>query len=257
MSTRHTRNRPAKTTGGRNRPASAKRPPASRGRQRPAVSRRRARSSLQLWGPIVLLVVAVVAGIALESARSHSRASVAVPAHALGPNGGELLGRPSAPVLVEEYGDFQCPHCRDFQRDVVPTIDRLVDQGKVRFDYHPIGFIGPESTTAANAATCAGDQGKFWQYHDALFAAQGPENSGTFSNAELQRIAQQVGVAGDKFNTCLRNGTYNGWIAKVTDDASRRGVNATPTVLVDGKLAPDAFTAQGLQQAVDSALAAK
>jgi protein-disulfide isomerase len=206
---------------------------------------------------VAVLVVAVVAGVVIQSGRSSTSGSVVRPAHALGPNDGEVRGKASAPVLVEEYGDFQCPHCRDFQRDVVPTIDRLVDQGKVRFDYHPIAFIGPESTTAANAATCAGDQGKFWQYHDALFAAQGPENSGTFSNAELQRIAQQVGVAGDKFNTCIRDGTYNGWIAKITDDASRRGVNATPTVLVDGKLAPDAVTAQGLQQAVDSALAAK
>jgi protein-disulfide isomerase len=56
-------------------------------------------------------VVAVVAGIAFQSARSHSQAPQAVPAHDLGPNGGELLGRPSAPVLVEEYGDFQCPVC--------------------------------------------------------------------------------------------------------------------------------------------------
>jgi protein-disulfide isomerase len=238
--------------------SSRKQPPKSRRGDK--IAARRGRSRRRSWQVVIgigVLVVAVVAGVAIQSNRSSSSGAVVRPAHALGPNDGEVRGKASAPVLVEEYGDFQCPHCRDFQRDVVPTIDRLVDQGKVRFDYHPIGFIGPESTTAANAATCAGDQGKFWQYHDALFAAQGPENSGTFSNAELQRIAQQVGVAGDKFNTCLRNGTYNGWIAKVTDDASRRGVNATPTVLVDGKLAPDAFTAQGLQQAVDSALAAK
>jgi protein-disulfide isomerase len=238
--------------------SSGKQPPRTRRGDKIAARRGRSRrTSWQVVIGIAVLVVAVVAGVAIQSGRSRSSGSVVRPAHALGPNDGEVRGTASAPVLVEEYGDFQCPHCRAFQRDVVPTIDRLVDQGKVRFDYHPIAFIGPESTTAANAATCAGDQGKFWQYHDALFAAQGPENSGTFSNAELQRIAQQVGVAGDKFNTCLRNGTYDGWVAKITDDASRRGVNATPTVLVDGQVAPNALTAQGLQQAVDSALAAK
>jgi protein-disulfide isomerase len=237
--------------------SSGNQPPKARRGDKIAGRRRRRRTSWQVVVGVAVLVVAVVAGVAIQSGRSSSGGAVVRPAHALGPNDGEQLGRASAPVLVEEYGDFQCPHCREFQRDVVPTIDRLVDQGTVRFVYHPIAFIGPESSAASNAATCAGDQGKFWQYHDALFAAQGAENSGTFSNAELQRIAQQVGVAGDKFNTCLRDGTYNGWVSKITDDASRRGVNATPTVLVDGQVAPGALTAQGLQQAVNSALAAR
>ena len=151
MSTRNTRTHLSKTTKGRNRPASAKRPPAGR----------RRRSPLQLWGPIVLLVVAVVAGIAVQSARSHPNGSQATPAHTLGPNGGELLGNPSAPVLVEEYGDFQCPVCGQWERDVYPTVRRLVDQGRIRFEYHPIAFIGPESVAAANAAEAAGDEGKF------------------------------------------------------------------------------------------------
>ena len=237
--------------------SSSKQPPRRRGDKIAARRGRRRRTSWQLVIGVAVLIVAVVVGVAIQSSRNRSSGSVVRPAHALGPNNGEVRGNASAPVLVEEYGDFQCPHCRDFQRNVVPTIDQLVNQGKVRFVYHPIAFIGPESTTAANAATCAGDQGKFWQYHDALFAAQGPENSGTFSTAELQRIAQQVGVSGDKFNTCLNNGTYNNWISKITDDASRRGVNATPTVLVNGKQAPDAVTPQGLQAAVNAALAGK
>jgi protein-disulfide isomerase len=235
----------------------SKQPPARRRAEKIAARRGRRRPSWQLWAGVAVLIVAVVAGVVIQSGRSPSGATVTRPAHALGPNGGEQRGSASAPVVVEEYGDFQCPHCADFQRTVGPTVDKLVDSGKIRFVFHPIAFIGPESTAAASAATAAGDQGKFWQYHDALFAAQGAENSGTFSNAELQRIAQQVGVAGDKFNTCLRDGTYNGWVSKITDDASRRGVNATPTVLVDGQVAPGALTAQGLQQAVNSALAAR
>ena len=253
MSTRHTRNRPAKTTGGRNRPASAKRPPASRGRQRPAVSRRRARSSLQLWGPIVLLVVAVVAGIALESARSHSRASVAVPAHALGPNGGELLGRPSAPVLVEEYGDFQCPVCGEWEHTVYPTVRQLVDQGRIRFEYHPIAFIGPESLSAANSAEAAGDQGRFWAYHDLLFADQAPENSGALTTDRLLELGRQVGLTSPQFQQRVRDGAYDNWIRQVTDQSSQRDVVQTPTVLVNGRQVDSALTAQGLQAAVNAA----
>jgi len=119
---------------------------------------------------VAVLIVAVVAGVVIQSNRSPSGATVVKPAHALGPNGGEQRGSASAPVVVEEYGDFQCPHCANFQRTVGPTVDKLVDSGRIRFVFHPIAFIGPESTAAASAATAAGDQGKFWPYLDQLFA---------------------------------------------------------------------------------------
>jgi protein-disulfide isomerase len=252
MSTHHARNRPSKTTAGRNRPVSPRRPRPTRRRGSPA-SRRRGRSSLQLWVPIVLLVLAVVAGIAFQAARSNSQASVAVPAHALGPNGGELLGRPSAPVLVEEYGDFQCPVCGQWERDVYPTVRRLVDQGRIRFEYHPIAFIGPESVAAANAAEAAGDEGRFWAYHDLLFADQAPENSGALTTDRLLELGRQVGVTSPQFQQEVRDGTYDTWVRQVTDQSSQRGVVQTPTVLVNGRQVDTALTAQGLLAAVNAA----
>ena len=253
MSTHHTRNRPTTSPRDRNRPASAKRPPATRGPRRPPARRRRRRSPLQLWGPIVLLVVAVVAGIAYQSARSNSHTTQAVPAHALGPNGGELLGRATAPVLVEEYGDFQCPICGQWERDVGPTVRRLVDQGRIRFDYHPIAFIGPESLAAANAAEAAGDEGRFWAYHDRLFADQAPENSGALTTDRLLELGRQVGLTSQQFQQRVRDGTYDNWIRQVTDQSSQRGVVQTPTVLVNGREVDTALTAQGLQAAVNAA----
>jgi protein-disulfide isomerase len=253
MSTRHTRNRPSTTAKGRTRPASPKRPPPSRGKQRSAVSRRRGRSPLQLWGPIVLLVVAVVAGIAYQSARSNSHTTQAVPAHALGPNGGEPLGRPSAPVLVEEYGDFQCPICGEWERTVYPTVRQLVDQGRIRFEYHPIAFIGPESVAAANAAEAAGDEGRFWAYHDLLFADQAPENSGALTTDRLLELGRQIGLTSPQFQQKVQDGTYDNWIRQVTDQSSQRGVVQTPTVLVNGREVDAALTAQGLQAAVNAA----
>jgi protein-disulfide isomerase len=176
------------------------------------------------------------------------------PAHTLGPADGELLGQASAPVTVEEYGDFQCPHCADFEQTVGPTIRRLVDQGKIRFVYHPIAFLGPESVAAANAATCAGDQGKFWAYHDLLFQNQAAEeNSGFLSTDQLLRFGQQVGATQSRFTSCVTKGTYLPWIQHLTDQASQRGVNATPTILVDGTMEPDATTVQGLLAAVNAA----
>jgi len=256
MSIRNARNRPSPTTGGRKRPTSSKRPPASR-RRGAAARGRRGRSPLQLWGPIVLLVVAVIAGIAFQSARSNSRATQAVPAHALGPNNGELLGRPAAPVLVEEYGDFQCPVCGEWERTVYPTVRQLVDQGRIRFEYHPIAFIGPESLAAANAAEAAGDAGKFWAYHDLLFADQAPENSGALTSDRLLALGRQVGLTSPQFQQKVRDGTYDNWIRQVTDQSSQQGVVQTPTVLVNGRQVDSALTAQGLQAAVNAASSGK
>jgi protein-disulfide isomerase len=230
MTTRHTPDRPAKTRG-----------------------RNRRRSPLQLWGPIILLVVAVVAGIAFQSARSHTQAPQAAPAHALDPNGGELLGRASAPVLVEEYGDFQCPVCGQWERDVGPTVRRLVDQGRIRFEYHPIAFIGPESLAAANAALAAGDEGKFWAYHDLLFADQAPENSGALTTDRLLELGRQVGLTSQQFQHKVTDGTYDNWVRQATDQSSQRGVVQTPTVLVNGRQVDGALTAQGLLTAVNAA----
>jgi protein-disulfide isomerase len=185
-------------------------------------------------------VVAVVAGIAYQSARSNSHTAQAVPAHALGPDGGELLGRSSAPVLVEEYGDFQCPVCGEWERTVYPTVRQLVDQGRIRFEYHPIAFIGPESVAAANAAEAAGDEGRFWAYHDLLFADQAPENSGALTADRLVGLGRQVGLTSRQFQQRVRGGTYDDWVRQATGQASQRGVNATPTVFVNGRQGPTA-----------------
>jgi protein-disulfide isomerase len=227
---------------------------AGKGRPGAKLAARRRRRSSGWWWAVGFLVLAVVVGVGVQTVRSSSGGPLVKPAHTLGPADGELLGQASAPVTVEEYGDFQCPHCADFEQTVGPTIRRLVDQGKIRFVYHPIAFLGPESVAAANAATCAGDQGKFWAYHDLLFQNQAAEeNSGFLSTDQLLRFGQQVGATQSRFTSCVTKGTYLPWIQHLTDQASQRGVNATPTILVDGTMEPDATTVQGLLAAVNAA----
>jgi protein-disulfide isomerase len=87
-----------------------------------------------------------------------------------------------APVVLVEFSDFQCPYCKKFTDEIEPAIMRdFVSTGKVLFKYVPYSFLddnspGRESKNAAEAAYCAGDQGKFWEYHDMLFTNQGGEN---------------------------------------------------------------------------------
>jgi protein-disulfide isomerase len=224
-----------------------------RGTKLAARQRRRSRRTAWLW-TAAFLAVAVAAGIGIQALRTTSGGPLVRPAHALGPADGEVIGQATAPVTVEEYGDFQCPHCRDFQEAVGPTITQLVKAGKIRFVYHPMAFLGPESVAASNAATCAGDEGKFWPYHDLLFAEQAPvENSGFLSTGQLLAFGRQLGLTDSHFVTCVRNGTYVPWSNHITDEASQRGVNATPTILVNGQAAPNATTSQGLLAAVNAA----
>ncbi len=211
---------------------------------------RRSRGSI--WLIVAVLVIAGIALAARESIQAR-KGPLVRPAHALGPNQGELLGKPSAPVLVEEYGDFQCPACANFQAAVGPTVRQLVDQGRIRFVFHEQPILGRESVLAANAATCAGDQGKFWPYHDLLYAGQAPENSGALTADRLVQLGARAGIGGTAFSSCVRRGTYEPWLRQVINQGSVRGVNATPTFYVDGKRVDGIATPQALQDAVAGA----
>ena len=207
--------------------------PGESGVEQAARLARRTRGSI--WLVVAVVVIAGIAGVTTRASIQARKGPLVRPAHALGPNQGELLGRPSAPVLVEEYGDFQCPVCAEFQRSTGATVRQLAAQGRIRFVFHEQPIIGRESVLAANAATCAGDQGRFWPYHDLLFADQAPENSGALTADRLIQLGARAGVSGAHFSSCVRDGTYEPWLRQVTNQGSVRGVNATPTFYVDGK----------------------
>ncbi len=85
----------------------------------------------------------------------------------------EILGDASAPVTIVEYGDYQCPFCTRYFTQIQPVIkSEYLDTGKAKMVFRDFPFLGPESLAAANAAQCAEDQGKLWNYHDALYAAK-------------------------------------------------------------------------------------
>ena len=142
---------------------------------------------------------------------------------------GRTLGDANAPVTVVEYADFQCPICKAAETSVISRLEQdYVQQGKVKIEFRDYAFIGQDSWNAAQAALAANDQGKFWQYHDALFNAQGQENSGQFSYDNLVKIAQQVGLDVPTFEQTLeqqqppRGGTAGGR----SGVQSRRELNA-------------------------------
>ncbi len=143
-------------------------------------------------------------------------------------------GNPDAPVKIDEYSDFQCPFCRKFYEDAEPQLmDTYVKDGTVYFSYHSYGeFIGVESGAAAEAAYCAGDQDKFWEMHDTIFANQTGENVGAYTDRRLTAFANTLGLDMGTFNTCFNNGTYSKLVTQDGNDGVSAGIKATPSFIL-------------------------
>jgi protein-disulfide isomerase len=170
------------------------------------------------------------------------------------------LGNPNAPVKVETFEDFQCPFCKAYTQGTEPAvINDYVATGKVYYTFTPFSFLDDqagntdqESKTAAAAAYCAMDQGKFWQYHDMIYANQTGENVGDFTQRRLIAFAGKLGLDTNQFQSCLVGGKYTQQVLNDKALAGSKGVNATPYFLVNGKL----VDSNGLIQAINDALAA-
>jgi cyclophilin family peptidyl-prolyl cis-trans isomerase len=119
--------------------------------------------------------------------------------------------------------------------------DKYVKTGEMKFVYRYMAFLGDESQWAAEAAECAGDQGKFWEYHDKLFASQNGENQGAFSKDNLKKFAADLGLNTTTFNQCVDSGKFTDKIKKSSNDASQFGVSSTPTVFVNGIYIPSQY----------------
>ncbi len=164
------------------------------------------------------------------------------------------MGDDNAPVTIIEFADFQCPYCGQFQSQTFRQIDeQYVKKGLVRFGYHQMAFLGPESTWAAEASECAGDQDAFWQYHDKLYASQAGENQGAFNKDKLKQFAVELGLDVQKFYVCLDSGKYTAQVTADSQAAGELGVSSTPSFVVNGKGMTGALPFSELQQAIEAA----
>ncbi len=172
------------------------------------------------------------------------------------PQQGARLGNPDAPVLIEEFSDFQCPFCARFFRETeARLIQEYVNPGKARFVYRHFAFIGPESVWASQAAECAANQGLFWEFHAKLFNNQAGENQGAFSVDRLKRFAQDLRMSTDLFNRCMDTNETLERVRKDTEEAQRLGVRSTPTFFINGAPLLGALPFEEFKAAIESQLA--
>jgi protein-disulfide isomerase len=196
---------------------------------------------------MVLLVVATGVGFSLMSQNNKQNASLAAldgfKANAAFAssidveNGSAITFNPGLAKTVDVWEDPQCPVCKYFEDANNEYLDDLIREKKATVRFHVLSFLGDESVRAANASFCAAEEGKYIDFHKALYRVQSPlENSGFWSNETLIAIGNKVGITSEKFATCVNDGQKVDLVKANYDSMAKYGVQGTPTVFIDGKL---------------------
>ncbi len=207
----------------------------------------RRRKNLRAWALPSVLVLAVAVGVAFAIATRKP----APQARAEPP---PTRGAATASVVLVAYEDFQCPSCGAFARQVMPELNRrYIDTGRVRLEWHDFAWYGPESDWAANAARCAGDQGKFWEYHDYLFDHQSGQNQGAFAKSHLKQFGRAVGLESATFDACVDQDAHLGAVRADEERVRELGLVGTPSFFVNGRQVP--ASPQQIFAAIEAALA--
>jgi protein-disulfide isomerase len=187
-------------------------------------------------GISIAIIIAIAASIGSQSStettnldmgRTHGTVSTAMAS--------PILGDPSAPVTIIEFGDYQCHQCYNWYHDTKPTIHQnYIQTGKVNLVFVDLAFLGRDSAKAAQAAYCAEEQGKFWEYHDLLYQLQQGIDDGWANSERLKAFAFSLGLDPEIFNSCLDSGKFSKRVQYNTGEAKKHGANATPTFIIAG-----------------------
>jgi protein-disulfide isomerase len=166
---------------------------------------------------------------------------------------GPTRGSDKAPVTLVEFSDFRCSFCRKFWQTTLPLLDKkYISTGKVKFIYRHFAVLGRPSELAAQAAECAGEQGKFWEYHDKLFASAGSPLA--FIDGKLKGYATELGLKSEAFNQCLDSGKHLKKVKGETAVATLLGARGTPAFFLNGQLIVGAQPFEVFESLIEEAL---
>jgi protein-disulfide isomerase len=167
------------------------------------------------------------------------------------------IGPDDAPVTLEYYSDFQCPFCRRVAEEVLPVIvAEYVDSGQAQLRWRDFPGLGAESVQAALAARAAHEQGRFWEYHDLLYAIQGQRGSGTYTPDRLLALARELDLDAETFQENLASARGAEAIESDFAEGQRLGVTGTPTLIINGQAIVGAQPVSVYRSVIDEALVA-
>jgi len=229
------------------------------------------KSSLAAVEKLFLPLAIIIAGAMISGTIFYTRGANGGPPSGGTPNANApvavsvdddpVIGNANAKVTVIEFSDFQCPFCRKFWEDTFHQLKKdYIDTGKIKFVYRdfPLPFH-PAAQPSAEAAECAHEQGKFWEYHDKMFTEEAKQGDGTvvYGVKELKLWAKQIGLNEATFNQCVDSHKYKAEVEKDSADGTLAGVNGTPSFFVNGQLLVGAQPFVAFKAAIDAALEKK
>ena len=184
---------------------------------------------------VITVAVVLVAILIIRQSNQDAVEIVSVDKETPAYADGKALGSIGAKVLVQSFSNFPCPHCRTLASDAASQLEsNFVESGLVRYEYHYATFDQSVGRFAAEAAECANQQGAFWPYHDILYANQTGARD-QYSERRLIAFAEDIDLDVRDFRSCLSEGKSSAVVEQDADLASEMGVNATPTVFINGE----------------------
>jgi len=190
----------------------------------------------------------------IEELKQKYKTTIALrpPAFGVGTAGRpEKGGGAKAPVTIVEFSDYQCPFCQRAESVVDQVMQAYGNKVRLVFRDFPLP-IHPQARPAAEAASCANAQGKFWEYHAKLFA-----NQSALGDDKLKEYAQDVGLDPAKFEECLTRKPFRAAIDKDMSEAAKLGINGTPAFFINGRLLSGAQPFEKFKEVIDEELHAK
>jgi protein-disulfide isomerase len=162
---------------------------------------------------------------------------------------GRLRGDPNAIVTIVEFADYQCPFCKQTEATLKDLLRKYPGQVRVAFRDFPLSSIHSYAEEAAEASRCAGKQGKFWEFHDAMFADQAK-----LDQAQLKATAQTIGLDGNAFQSCLQSGEYKTQVLRDQQEGIKAGISSTPGFFINGIPITGAQAEEAFQKIIDDEL---
>lgn len=148
-------------------------------------------------------------------------------------DGEHVRGNANSNITIIEWSDFQCPYCQSFNTSLDQVLDEYGDKIRVVYRHFPLDTIHPYARKSAEASECAGEQNKFWEFHDFLYANQSSIQSGGVNF--LKNAAVNLGLKTDKFNECLDSGKYADFVEQHLQSGIAAGVTGTPGSFLNGQ----------------------